>query len=293
VTAVDLPVGFSSARARRFRVARARFMRRPVAVAALVVVLGFILLAALGPLLTPYDPNATDFNHVFGHSSWAHPLGTDELGRDMLSRIMAGARASLIVAVSATFLTLLVAVPLGIYAGYYGGWVDHLISRTTDVKLAFPPLILTIAFAAILGPSLRNVTIALGISGMPHFTRVARGETLALREQDYVKAAIVSGAGASSIVFRHILPNMASVLLVQGAMHIPNMILAEAALSFLGLGVRPPTPSWGVMLSEGQTYLAMAPRLALYPGIAVMIVALAFNLLGDGLRDALDPKTVR
>jgi peptide/nickel transport system permease protein len=206
---------------------------------------------------------------------------------------MVGARASLIIGVSATILTLLVAVPLGIYAGYRGGTADSMIARTTDIKLAFPPLILTIAMAAILGPSLRNVTIALAISGIAHFTRVARGETLALREQDYVKAAVVSGAGSATIVFRHILPNMASVLLVQSAMHIPNMILAEAALSFFGLGVRPPTPSWGVMLNEGQTYLAMAPRLALYPGIAVMIVALAFNLLGDGLRDALDPRTVR
>jgi ABC-type dipeptide/oligopeptide/nickel transport system permease subunit len=293
VTLIDVPVPFTSARARRFRVARARFLRRPVAVAALVVVCFFILLAALGPLVTPYDANATDFNHVLGHSSWAHPLGTDQLGRDVLSRIIVGARASLIVAVAATFLSLLIAVPLGIYAGYRGGWVDTTIARMNDVKLAFPSIILAVGLAAILGPSLRNVTLALGIAGIAHFLRVARGETLALREQNFVKAAVVSGAGTWSIVFRHILPNMTSTLLVQSAIHIPGVILAEAALSFLGLGVRPPTPSWGVMVSEGQTYIAMAPRLALYPGAAVTIIALAFNLLGDGLRDALDPKTVR
>jgi peptide/nickel transport system permease protein len=293
VSVADAAVAFPSARSRRLRVARARFLRRPVAVAALVVVILFVLVAAAAPWIAPYNANATDFNHTFGHSSWSHPLGTDQLGRDMLSRLIVGARASLLVAFAATVLTLLVAVPIGIYAGYRGGWADTLIARTTDVKLAFPPLIITILLAAILGPSLRNVTLALGISGMPHFIRIARGEALALREQEFVKAAIVSGAGTRAVVFRHILPNMASVLLVQAAMHIPSMILAEAALSFLGLGVRPPTPSWGTLLSDGQTYLAMAPRLAIYPGIAVMIIALAFNLLGDGLRDALDPKTVR
>jgi peptide/nickel transport system permease protein len=293
VTFIELPVDFSGARGRRFRIARARFMRRPVAVAALVVVCLFVLVAAFGPLVAPYDPNATDFNHIMGHSSWAHPLGTDQLGRDELSRIIVGARASLIVAVAATFLSLLLAVPLGIYAGYRGGWVDTLVARLTDIKLAFPAIILTIGLAAILGPSLRNVTIALGIAGIAHFLRVARGETLALREQSFVKAAVVSGASSWSVVVRHILPNMTSTLLVQTAIHIPGVILGEAALSFLGLGVRPPTPSWGIMVSEGQTYIAMAPRLAIYPGMFVMIIALAFNLLGDGLRDALDPKTVR
>jgi peptide/nickel transport system permease protein len=293
VTLIDASVPFTSARARRFRTARARFLRRPAAVAALGAVCLFVLLAAFGPLVAPYNPNATDFNHIMGHSSWAHPLGTDQLGRDELSRIIVGARASLTVAVAATFLTLLVAVPLGIYAGYRGGRVDTVVSRTTDIQLAFPYIILAVGLAAILGPSLRSVTLALGMVGIPHFIRIARAETLSLREQDFVRAAVVSGASDSSIVFRHILPNMTSTLLVQSAMHIPLVILGEAALSFLGLGVRPPTASWGVMVAEGQTYVAMAPRLVLYPGFAVMIVALAFNVLGDGLRDALDPKTVR
>ncbi len=290
-TVQALPV--PSARSRRVRIVRRRFLRRPVTIAAMAVIVAFVMIAALAPWITPYNPNATDFEHVLGHSSWSHPLGTDELGRDMLSRILVGARASLLVAVLATALALLVAVPLGIVAGYRGGWVDSLIARTTDIKLAFPALILVVGLAGILGPSLSHVTIALAVAGMPHFTRVARGETLALREREFVKASVVSGAGTATVVFRHILPNMTSVLLVQSAMHIPGVILAEAALSFLGLGVRPPTASWGVMLSEGETYLETAPRLSLYPGAAIMIIALAFNLLGDGLRDILDPKTVR
>ena len=184
-----------SARSRRARIVRRRLRRPPVAVAALAVIVGFVLIASLAPWITPYNPNATDFDHVLGHSSWSHPLGTDELGRDMLSRVMAGARASLLVAALATALTLLVSVPLGIVAGYRGGWVDTVIARTTDVKLAFPALILAVGLAAILGPSLSHVMIALAVAGMPHFTRVARGETLALREREFVKAAVVSGAG--------------------------------------------------------------------------------------------------
>jgi peptide/nickel transport system permease protein len=292
VTYVDV-LSLTSARSRRLRVVKARLLRRPVAVVALAVVCLLVLVAAFAPWLTPYNPNKTNFDLLFAHSSWAHPLGTDELGRDMLSRIIAGARASMQVGFMATLLAMIVAVPVGILAGYCGGWVDMVIARTTDVLLAFPFLILAVGFAAILGPSLFNATLALGIAGMPHFIRVSRGETLALREQEYVKAAIVSGAGTATIIFRHILPNMASVLIVQGTMAIPHAIVGEAALSYLGLGVRPPTASWGVMLSEGQTYLTQAPRLEVYPGLAILIAALAFNLLGDGLRDALDPRTVR
>ena len=283
----------SGARSRRLRTVRRRLLRRPVAVAALFVVASFALVAALAPWITPYDPNATNFDLLLAHSSWSHPLGTDELGRDELSRIMMGARASIQIGLMVTVLAMAVAVPVGMIAGYCGGWVDTLIARTTDVLLAFPYLIMAIGLAAILGPSLRNATLALSISSIPHFVRIARGETLALREQDYVKAAVVSGAGTWSIVFKHILTNMTSVLIVQATIWIPHAIIGEAALSFLGLGVRPPNASWGVMLSEGQTYLVQAPRLALIPGFVIMIAALSYNLLGDGLRDALDPKTVR
>jgi len=264
-----------------------------MAVAGLVVVGGFVVMAVFAPWLAPYPASYTDFNAILAHSSSQHLLGTDDLGHDVLSRLIWGARASLLVGVLSTLLGMTIAVPIGMLAGYYRGWLDTVIARMTDVLLAFPFLILAVGLAAILGPSLLNATLALGISTVPGFIRIARGETLALREQNFVKAAVVSGAGTWSIVFRHILPNMTSTLLVQSAIHIPGVILAEAALSFLGLGVRPPTPSWGVMVSEGQTYIAMAPRLALYPGAAVTIIALAFNLLGDGLRDALDPKTVR
>jgi peptide/nickel transport system permease protein len=289
MSAVALP----NARARRLRIARARLLRRPVAVGALVVVVAIVIAAGLAPWVAPYPPNETNFNLLFAHSSWAHPLGTDQLGRDELSRIIWGARASMQIGFFATLLSMLVAVPLGIAAGYHGGWFDMTVARASDVMLAFPSIILAIGLAAILGPSLRNAMLAIGLAGIPHFIRFARGETLVLREQAYIKSAIVSGAGATTVIFRHILPNMRSMLIVQGAMHIPVAVLSEATLSFLGLGVRPPNPSWGVMLSEGQAYLAQTPRLVLWPGLAIMVAALSFNLLGDGLRDVLDPKTVR
>jgi peptide/nickel transport system permease protein len=286
-------LGVTSARARRIRLVRVRFFRRPVAVAGLVVVCLFILSAALAPWIVPYSPNETDFNRVLAHPSWSHWLGTDQLGRDLLSRIVFAGRASLLVGFAATGLSMLIAVPIGLCAGYYGGRIDSVIARATDVLLAFPGLIIAVALAAILGPSLRNVTIALALAALGHFIRVTRGEALVLREQDYVKAAVISGAGGRAVIFHHILPNMTSVLIVQGMIHVPVAIVGEAALSFLGLGVRPPTASWGVMLSEGQTFFQLAPRLTLIPGIAVIIIALAFNLLADGLRDALDPKMVR
>jgi peptide/nickel transport system permease protein len=178
-------------------------------------------------------------------------------------------------------------------AGYYRGWIDTVIARVTDVLLSFPFVILAVGLAAILGPSLLNATLALGISAVPAFIRIARGETLALREEDYVPAAIANGATDRTIVFRHILPNMTSTLLVQATVTIPAAIIGEAVLSFLGLGVQPPTPSWGTMLSDAQEYLAQAPRLAVFPGIAIVLAALAFNVLGDGLRDVLDPRTTR
>jgi len=193
----------------------------------------------------------------------------------------------------ATMLALLVAVPIGLVAGYYRGWVDTVVARVTDVLLAFPFLILAVGLAAILGPSLLNATLALGIAAVPGLIRIARGETLALREEDYVPAAITNGAGDGTIIFRHILPNMTSTLIVQATVTIPAAIVGEAVLSFLGLGVQPPTPSWGTMLQDAQSYLSQAPRLAVFPGLAIVIAALAFNVLGDGLRDILDPRTTR
>ena len=294
---VEAEAGFAaptvSPRARRRRLLVRRFARRPLAVAGLVVALGFIVSAILAPWVAPYSASATDFAAVLAKPSAKHLLGTDELGRDVLSRIVWGARASIQAGVLATLLAMAIAVPIGLVAGYYRGWVDPVISRVTDVLLAFPFLILAVGLAAILGPSLLNATLALGIAAAPGLIRVARGEALALREEDYARAAVANGASDAVVIGRHILPNMTSTLLVQATVTIPTAIIAEATLSFLGLGVQPPTPSWGVMLADAQSYLAQAPRLALYPGLAIFLCSLSFNLLGDGLRDALDPRTQR
>ena len=292
MTAVDT-IAVASPRSRRRRLLRKRFLRRPMAVAGLIVVLGFVVMAAAAPWLAPYAPGATDFNALLAHPSSNHLLGTDSLGRDVLSRIIWGARASMQAGFFSTMLALIVAVPIGMIAGYYRGWVDTVVARITDVLLAFPFLILAVGFSAILGPSLLNATLALGIGAAPPLIRIARGETLALREEDYVPAAIANGAGDATIIFRHILPNMTSTLIVQATVTIPLAIVGEAVLSFLGLGVQPPTPSWGTMLQDAQSYLAQAPRLAIFPGIALVLAALAFNVLGDGLRDILDPRTTR
>jgi ABC-type dipeptide/oligopeptide/nickel transport system permease subunit len=282
-----------SPRARRRRILRRRFLRRPLAIVGLVVALAFVLGAILAPVVAPYSASATDFNSLLGHSSGKHLLGTDELGRDVFSRIVWGARASIEAGVLSVLLAMVVAVPIGLIAGYYRGRVDTVIARLTDVLLAFPFLILAVGLSAILGPSLTNATLALGIGAVPALIRIARGEALALREEDYVRAAVANGAGDLRIVARHVLPNMLSTLIVQGTVLIPTAIIGEAVLSFLGLGVQPPTPSWGVMLSDAQSYLTQAPRLAIYPGVAIFLCSLSFNLLGDGLRDILDPRTTR
>ncbi len=282
-----------SPRARRRRLLVKRFLRRPLAVGGLVVAVAFVLTAILAPWIAPYSASATDFASVLAKPSSHHLLGTDELGRDILSRIIWGSRASIQAGVLATLLGMGIAIPIGLVAGYYRGWVDPVIARLTDVLLAFPFLILAVGLAAILGPSLLNATIALGVGVAPVLIRIARGETLALREEDYVRAAIANGASDTVILARHIVPNMMSTLLVQATVTIPTAIIGEATLSFLGLGVQPPTPSWGVMLSAAQSYLSQAPRLAVYPGVAIFLCSLSFNLLGDGLRDALDPRTDR
>jgi peptide/nickel transport system permease protein len=251
-----------------------------------------VLAAVFAPALAPYDPDATDFDALFASPSSEHWLGTDELGRDVYSRILYGARASMLAGVLATVLAMAVAVPFGLVSGYYRGWSDPVIMRLTDVLLAFPFLILAVGLAAILGPSLKNATLALGIAAIPGLLRITRGEALALREEDYVRAAVANGASDPVIIARHILPNMTSTLIVQATLTIPAAIIGESVLSFLGLGVQPPTPSWGVMISSAQTYLTEEPLLTVFPGLAIFLATLSFNLLGDGLRDVLDPKTV-
>ena len=292
MTTVDT-LALTSPRARRRRLLRKRFLRRPMAVGGLIVVLFFVVTAVFAPWLAPHGAADTDFNALLAHSSSKHLLGTDELGRDVLSRLIWGSRASMQAGFFATVLAMVIAVPIGLVAGYYRGWVDTVIARLTDVLLSFPFIILAVGLAAILGPSLTNATIALGVSAVPGLIRIARGETLALREEDFVPAAVANGANDLTIIFRHILPNMTSTLLVQATVTIPGAIVGEAVLSFLGLGVQPPTPSWGVMLQDAQSYLAQAPRLAVYPGLAIVFAALAFNVLGDGLRDVFDPRTTR
>jgi peptide/nickel transport system permease protein len=293
VSFVDTTAVAIDPRARRRRILRRRFARRPLAVVGLVVAVTFVVAAILAPWIAPYGPGETDFNAVLAHSSREHLLGTDELGRDVFSRILWGARASIEAGVLATLLAMAVAVPVGVVAGYHRGWIDTVIARLTDVLLAFPFLIVAVGLAAILGPSLTNATIALGIGATPALIRITRGEALALREEDYVRAAVANGASDLRIIMRHVLPNMSSTLIVQATVAIPAAIIGEAVLSFLGLGVQPPTPSWGVMLADAQSYLEQAPRLAVYPGVAIFLCSLSFNLLGDGLRDALDPRTRR
>jgi ABC-type dipeptide/oligopeptide/nickel transport system permease subunit len=293
VSYVDITPAAISPRARRWRLLRRRFLRRPLAVVGLVIALVFVFAAIFAPVVAPYSAGTPDFNALLAHSSSHHLLGTDELGRDVFSRIVWGARASILAGVLATLLAMAVAVPIGVVAGYYRGWTDTVIARLTDVMLAFPFLIIAVGLAAILGPSLKNATIALGIGAAPALIRIARGEALALREEDYVRAAIANGASDVRILARHVLPNMLSTLIVQATVLIPTAIIGEAVLSFLGLGVQPPTPSWGVMLADAQSYLSSAPLLAVYPGVAIFLCSLSFNLLGDGLRDVLDPRTTR
>jgi len=294
VSYVDTTPVAVNPRARRRRLLRKRFLRRPLAVLGLAVALLFILVAIFAPWIAPYSASETDFNATLAPPfTEGHILGTDELGRDMLSRLIWGSRASIQAGVLATALAILIAVPIGIAAGYYRGWIDPVIARLTDVLLAFPFLILAVGLAAILGPSLTNATIAIGLGAVPGLIRVARGEALGLREEDYVRAAVANGASDVAILGRHVVPNMSSTLIVQATVLIPAAIIGEAVLSFLGLGVQPPTPSWGVMLSDAQSYVSQAPRLAIFPGLAIFFCSLSFNLLGDGLRDVLDPRTTR
>jgi ABC-type dipeptide/oligopeptide/nickel transport system permease subunit len=258
----------------------------------LVLVTAFVLLAVIGPLLTG-DPEEQDFSTTLAGPSAVHLLGTDDLGRDVLSRIAHGAQVSLLAGVLSTALALLLGVPIGFLAGFYRGWLDPFVMRVNDVLLAFPFLVFAVGLAAILGASLRNVVIALAVAQIPAVVRIARGEALMLRDQDFVAGAIADGARDSTILARYILPNTMNVLIVQATVAIPGAIIGEATLSFLGLGVQPPTPSWGTMLTDAQQYLSQAPQLALFPGLAIAMATLGFNLLGDGLRDVLDPRSAR
>jgi len=267
-----------------------RLLRRGGALLGLAVVGFFVLLALFAPWIAPYDPLATSWSAVRAGPSAAHWFGADELGRDVLSRIVWGARASLLAGVVSVSISLALGVPIGMAAGYLGRWIDALISRITDAMLACPFLILAIALAAFLGPSLTNAMIAIGISATPIFIRLTRAQVLAAKAEDYVEAARALGNPHLRIALRHILPNIVAPLIVQATLAIAAAVIAEASLSFLGLGQQPPAPSWGSMLNTARNYVDQAPWMAIWPGVSIFLLVLSFNLLGDGLRDALDPR---
>ena len=268
-----------------------RLLARRTAVFGLLGVVLMGLAALLAPWIAPFDPLATSFAAVRRAPDGVHWFGTDEVGRDLLSRVIWGGRASLAAGVISVTIAVGVGVPLGMLAGYVGGVVDAVASRITDAMLAIPFLILAIALAAFLGPSLGNAMIAIGITATPIFVRLARGQVLAVRAEDYVEAARAVGNPPARILLRHILPNILPPVIVQATLAIAAAIIAEASLLFLGLGQQPPAPSWGSMLNTAQRFLTQAPWMAIFPGLAIFVTVLAFNLLGDGLRDALDPKS--
>ncbi|MGF9561986.1 ABC transporter permease [Neorhizobium sp. JUb45] len=250
----------------------------------------FAILAIAAPILPIPDPIATSWGAIRKAPSAAHWLGTDDLGRDILSRMIWGARASLMAGVVSVAIAVAIGVPFGLLSGYFGGWVDQVIQRVTEALLAMPFLITAIALAAFLGPSLTNAMIAIGLSAMPIFVRLTRGQVLAVKTEDYVEGARSVGLGHVDIMTRYILPNVFAPIIVQATLTVATAIIAEASLSFLGLGQQAPAPSWGSMLNVAKNFLSQAPWMAMWPGAAIFLVVIGFNLLGDGLRDALDPR---
>jgi peptide/nickel transport system permease protein len=290
--AVALPLAVEAAAPRAGLLARAWRVgrRRPAAVVGAAVVLLFVVVAAGAPWIAPDDPTRTDWSQLRKAPSWTHPFGTDDLGRDGLSRLVWGARISMEAGVFSILLAIAIGVPIGLAAGFYRGALDQLVMRLTDAWLAFPFLILAIGLVTILGPSLTNATLAIGLGATPTYIRLTRGLVLATSQEDYVHGARALGAGDLRVMGRHILPNIVSAIIVQATVAVPTAIIAEAILSFLGLGVQPPAPSWGTMLNAAQQFLEQAPWMAYWPGLAIFVLALSFNLAGDGLRDVLDPR---
>ena len=284
--ALTVGLGEESPGARAWR----RLLRRKSAVLGLIIIVVLVLVALLAPLIAPYDPAQQSWTAIRKPPSAQHWFGTDESGRDLFSRVIYGARASLLAGVVSISIALSLGVPIGLLAGYGGRWIDALIGRVTDAMLAVPFLILAIALAAFLGPSLQNAMIAIGVTATPIFVRLTRGQVLAVKVEDYVEAARAVGNPPVRIAARHILPNILPALIVQATISIATAIIAEASLSFLGLGQQPPAPSWGSMLNTAQRFLTNAPWMAVWPGLAIFFAVLSFNILGDGLRDALDPK---
>ena len=267
-----------------------RLSRNRVSMTGLVVILILIVLAILSPWIMPYDYTRMDMSNMYATPSWAHPFGCDELGRDIFSRALYGARASLSLGLLATLLSTAIGVVLGSLVGYFGGWVDTAVMRLLDILQAIPGMLLSIALSAALGSGFGNTIIALSIGGVPMTVRLLRGSILTVRKQEYIEAAEKINCSRLRIITSHILPNSIAPLIVSVTMGIGNTILAAAGLSYIGLGVQPPTPEWGAMLSAGKSVITRYPHLCVFPGLCIMVVVLCFNMLGDGLRDAMDPK---
>jgi peptide/nickel transport system permease protein len=273
----------------RVRAAR-HFARRPLAVAGLAVLVCAIVVSAAAPWLSPHAPNLVDVANPAAPPSWTHLLGTDELGRDIVSRLLWGGRNTLLITLGAVALAFAAGSALGVVAGYYGGLSGTVIMRAMDVLLAVPGFLLAVAVIAALGVGMGNVIIAIGVNSIPPFARIARGSTLLARQEVYVQAAQALGAGERTIMLRHIVPNILSPLVVQSTLRLATAILTASGLSFLGLGVQPPAAEWGAMLSVGRNYITSSPQLVVIPGMAILVVTLAFNVVGDAVRDALDPR---
>ncbi len=267
-----------------------RFRRNLGAIVGGVIVLLFILIAVLAPVLEPKSPTLQNLSQAQQPPSWANPLGTDELGRDILSRILAGAQISLLITGTAVGVSLMLGSVIGLMTGLYGGVIDTVLMRTMDILLAFPGILLAMTIIAVTGPGLSSLIFAIGISSVPIFARVARASTMVVASMEYVTAARATGATDRDLIARHLTPNIVSPLIVQSTVRLATAILAASGLSFLGLGPQPPSSEWGAMLSTGRGYLTSAPHIAVMPGLAIMIVVFGFNLLGDGLRDAFDPR---
>ncbi len=267
-----------------------RLRRNRAAIAGAGIVTVFVLLAVLAPVLVPFNPIQGELNDRLLPPSATHWLGTDELGRDLLSRILYGARVSLQIQLVAVVVALVIGVALGSVGGYLGGHVDNVIMRAMDVLLAFPGIFLALGIIAALGTGLLNLMLAAGISSVPQFARIVRASILSLKEREFVEAALALGSRSGRIMFRHLLPNCLAPIIVQSTLRMATVLLTASGLSFLGLGVQPPTPEWGAMLSNARSYLIVAPHVATIPGVAIMVVVVGFNLFGDGLRDTLDPR---
>ncbi|MCF7891064.1 ABC transporter permease [Candidatus Bipolaricaulota bacterium] len=267
-----------------------KFLRHKMAIIGAIIIGLLVITAIFSPFIAPYPPEEQDLMNRFEPPNFKHPLGTDSYGRDIFSRLVYGTRISLYIGVVAVFVSAAIGITLGIIAGYFGGWIDSLIQGGVDITWAFPAVLAGLTLSALFGSSLTNVMIAVALVYWGRYSRITRGDVLSIREREFVKAAKAAGAGDPRIILKHILPNAIPPAIVVATLMFGDAIAVEATLSFLGMGAQPPTPSWGAMLSYGRDYIRIAPWLSIFPGAAIMIVILGFNLIGDGLRDAIDPK---